>query len=325
MANKQPRDAITIFEQMELCGEMLLDAPFEMCATGTVSLGLLAYNRGGKEGEAARLVNLVRFPSDGMVIELLDQAHADQKTTEGGLEAFLADLPDPDIHKKQLQQGRFTIARDGHIFGGELRPYPAWLVEHKHVVTAENVHPIHDVSAQPLLLSLLTNVLEAFRLQRDYPLRGERVLFGTLSALYIFSLAGTFHPHDPEEGGTADPQLWDPAAWKAHIDRPLAEHGSRPDQRDYKLVKMMLASEKIDRRKMQRWAVWLVGRRGYKDASGVSALEVATRLEHFMRQVVLTIVPESIGMPLELGKAMPAGMAVFHPDSARRRAFADLW
>ncbi|BGP38980.1 hypothetical protein JCM10449v2_002918 [Rhodotorula kratochvilovae] len=201
-------------------------------------------------------------------------------------------------------------------------------IAHDALCTMARPEVVADTSVQTLslpvvLLYLLYDVANG--LKRAHFENVTAPLQCALSALYAFSLY-TFHPQNSSSAPAASFE-WTHDAWWRYI----GAFAARDDMhsRRYGDLVEMLAEGKMSSNILRQWALWLVQRPGYGRADGTpplrAQLNVQQKMEEFVRTLVLTIVPGSIGTALETDHTVPVGLAVFHPDSQRRAPFPQTW
>ncbi|GAA6052258.1 hypothetical protein JCM3770_007404 [Rhodotorula araucariae] len=323
--------------------------------TGTVALGLLVCKLRddarsvdpGLRVDAARFVEEILFPSEFMVIELIDLFPHDELTASHRLLEFCQSLGEPEnLSSPEPHEARLTFSshrvQDYNAFyknfagpkpppvvtrytvNVELRRCPAWL-RGKH--TKEEAVIVEQLVLFPLLVSLKDVVLAAeFNAISDVDrrFRGEQRLYCALSALYILSLLDTVPRHDKAQ---AKEEITDPHAWDEYIAGPIRDSGSADDKLHYKAVKDMFGSDRWSKLLggwTSTWAEWFTTRSGHSDGD-LDEKQTEASLKSFMHEVRLMIDPHDALMSRELGRALPAGLAVFHPNSARRRTFVQRW
>ncbi|GAA5889943.1 hypothetical protein JCM8208_001175 [Rhodotorula glutinis] len=227
-------------------------------------------------------------------VELLDFTHGQKHDARVVLDDLLGDLDD---------EGMSVFSS---LYRVKVKAKPSWLVlpgPQAKMFDGAN-YSVTYTPPSVILLYLLYTIQHQLSLEQHLGI-GDDKLLSALSVLYILSFSLT------SDGAPVD---WSPTTWSAHIGKHVQ------GQRQYRDVKDMLTKGTLSGALLDGWANWLVQQPGYRKASRKEAHEVAAAMEKFFDKVVYMVLPTSLDA--SLAKSLPVGMSVFHPASARRRAFA---
>ncbi|GAA5841091.1 hypothetical protein JCM9279_000535 [Rhodotorula babjevae] len=197
-----------------------------------------------------------------------------------------------------------------------LIPKPRWINNSGRTCSAGYSSNLFEPPTRVALLYLLYQLAEA-------PINDLHRLYDTLTVVYIFSrlVHARRSAPDSHPGSTAVKLELDAATWAQRYAGPALRD---PQHRErYERVLGMLQQRArregpLRRAVLEEWAAAVASQPACPWGNSVERILV--RMEAFLNDVAAMLLAPS-GTALSLGKSLPAGMAVFHPDSARRRAF----
>ncbi|GAA5893990.1 hypothetical protein JCM8208_001301 [Rhodotorula glutinis] len=293
--------------------------PLQVARTGSAAVGELALGRHG--GPAARnlatnvVINLFFYPGrDGLDLE---QASA----------RLVAYLHEQSILFGESSDGHPIMQHRNKLFTVVLEKLPAWFRRNEHNLELYD-GPYHDgqpSTAPVILFFALVDVAVSLR-------SGDlRRINTTLSVLDVFSQLSS-HALLDIEGNRTPRYDWSRSQWVRRFKNRIEKLPNNDlDAARYREVVRMLLAGSLSPAVLDNWSTWLVEQPGYWRAKNVDSPsedeQVRARhaernaLQAFVEKVIRLILGDSIGVAHSLGKAIPAGIAVFHPDSTRRRRY----
>ncbi|GAA5841094.1 hypothetical protein JCM9279_000536 [Rhodotorula babjevae] len=310
---KQAHTALVLLKQLHFHKPSMDVAPNTGAAVGLLALRHFGWS---KTSEATLLAqhlelyaNSIMSPSSSLSlpdehaeadslrshsVELLDWTPGQKHDARVVLDDLLGDLDEEGT----------SVFDD--LYRVKVKAKPSWLVlPGPQAKMSEGTN--YSVTYSPpsvILLYLLYTIEHQLRLEEHLGI-GDDKLLSALSTLYILSFSLT------NDGAPVD---WSPETWSAQIGKHVKS------LHQYVAVKEMLTKGTLSGALLDGWATWLVQQPGYRKASRKEAHEVAAAMEKFLDKVVYMVLPTSLDA--SLGKSLPVGMSVFHPNSARRRAHA---
>ncbi|GAA5889947.1 hypothetical protein JCM8208_001176 [Rhodotorula glutinis] len=239
-----------------------------------------------------------------------------------------------DLVRKYLLERPAIHEKDGHlVFQADhpsigKRSYrlnlvvkPTWINNSGRTCSASYASNLFEPPMRVTLLYLLYQLAEA-------PGHGTKRLQETLTVVYIFSRLVHARKRAPDShpAQTAVTLQWEPDTWAARYAEPALldpQHRERYERALDMLRRRAHGEGPLARAALEDWAMSVVSQPNCP--GGHPAERLLVRLEAFLHDVADMLLPPASsflpGTALSLGKRLPAGMAVFHPDSARRRAF----
>ncbi|GAA5927567.1 hypothetical protein JCM3775_006019 [Rhodotorula graminis] len=205
---------------------------------------------------------------------------------------------------------------------------PHWVTYTGWNRSIANLNNLCDAPPDAMLLYLLYQLADAPRRDVKAPhhdveahRRDVKRLYDTLTVVYIFSrLIHARHRAPRSQAGSSamefhwDGQMWATSTAKRALKDP--QHLKRYER----VLDMFKRRDEgpLVHDVLKEWAMSLVSQAN--NPAGQPFQRVLVRIQSFLNDVAAMILRRP-DPAFSLGKSLPVGMAVFHPDSARRRAF----